>query len=118
MDGHTNSEQIDDVNVLVSELQARVSMLERENQQVKEHTKKQSREIQIMKQQKEGIEVWAIGWVQLFTIMNPISSDSTLSTCGSIFKLKWWSRILSGSILSSSNLIVTVVNWNHFTSSS
>ncbi len=57
MDGHTNSEQIDDVNVLVSELQARVSMLERENQQVKEHTKKQSREIQIMKQQKEGIEV-------------------------------------------------------------
>ncbi len=57
MDGHTNSEQIDDVNVLVSQLRARVSMLERENQQVKEHTKKQSREIQIMKQQKEGIEV-------------------------------------------------------------
>ena len=57
MDGHTNSEQIDDVSVLVSQLRARVSMLERENQQVKEHTKKQSREIQIMKQQKEGIEV-------------------------------------------------------------
>ncbi len=68
MDGHTNSEQKDDevpedvdVSVLVSQLRARVITLERENQQVKEHTKQQSRQIQIMKQQEEGIEVRAAG---------------------------------------------------------
>ncbi len=46
-----------DVKVLVSQLRARLSMFERENQQVKVHTKQQSRQIQIMKQQEEGIEV-------------------------------------------------------------
>ncbi len=46
-----------DVRVLVSQLQARVSTLERENQQVKEHTKQQSKHIQIMKQREEGIKV-------------------------------------------------------------
>ncbi len=46
-----------DVRVLVSQLRARVSTLERENQQVKEHTKQQSKHIQIMKQHEEGIEV-------------------------------------------------------------
>ena len=46
-----------DVKVLVSQLRARLSMFERENQQVKVHTKQQSRQIQIMKQEQEGIEV-------------------------------------------------------------
>ncbi len=42
-----------DVGVLVSQLRARLSMFERENQQAKV----QSRQIQIMKQEQEGIEV-------------------------------------------------------------
>ncbi len=46
-----------DVRVLVSQLRARVNMLERENQQVKVHTKQQSRRIQTLKQEQEGVEV-------------------------------------------------------------
>ncbi len=46
-----------DVSLLVSRLRARLSTFERENQQVKVHTKQQSRQIQIMKQKQEGIEV-------------------------------------------------------------
>ncbi len=54
-----------DVRVLVSQLQARVNMFERENQQVKVHTKQQSRQIQIMKQEQEGIEVRMYMYVAL-----------------------------------------------------
>ncbi len=82
MDGHTNSEQKDDevpedvdVSVLVSQLRARVNILERENQQVKEHTKQQSRQIQIMKQQEEGIEVRAAGSIIHCTNPNSISDS-------------------------------------------
>ena len=71
MDGHTNV----DVSVLVSQLRARVNILERENQQVKEHTKQQSRQIQIMKQQEEGIEVRAAGSIIHCTNPNSISDS-------------------------------------------
>ena len=49
-----------DVNVLVSQLRRRVKMLEKESQQlqqIRDHMKAQSREIQLLKQQEEGIQV-------------------------------------------------------------
>ncbi len=49
----------DDVNVrvLIAQLRARVSMLERENQQIKVHTEEQSKQVPIMDQEQKGIEV-------------------------------------------------------------
>ncbi len=70
-----------DVRVLVSQLRARVSTLERENQQVKEHTKQQSREIQIMKQHEEGIEVYNNMYIIMYAALNQPFESRCVCEC-------------------------------------